>query len=156
MKKIATWKRERRMLWVESELRLGYGDAWLAGGIETHPVTSCPFLVSQPTLIQWTSVLSAVVQRAVYPANVQLINLWSRPKRGCPAKCRPVARVPTPKAPMVPESPLFPSSPLMLSPWRREGLFLFLLQMASGLTTAFIKNNKNSWMQNAVKIWQIP
>lgn len=34
--------------------------------------------------------------------------------RGGPAQRRPVARVPTPKAPLVPESPPFPSLPLPL------------------------------------------
>lgn len=84
MKEFTTWERERWMLWVESERKTGYGDAVspLAEGGETSwhqlPLSGLP--ASRLALIQWTSVLSAVVQRAVYPGNVQLINLWSWPK----------------------------------------------------------------------------
>lgn len=69
---------------MEPELRLGYtdADAQFTGGrgASCHQLPLSCLSASWLTLIQWTSVLSAVVQRAVYPANVQLINLWSWPK----------------------------------------------------------------------------
>lgn len=78
---------EKRARWIwygEIELRPGHEDAVapLAGGRDTscHKLSLSCLPASWLTLIQWTSFLSAVVQRAVYPANVQLINLCSWPK----------------------------------------------------------------------------
>lgn len=103
----------------------------VAGGREKHPATSLSGLpASWRTTIQPTSVLSAVVQRAVYPANVQLINLWSWPKiEAVQLSAGLWQGYRHQKAPLVPESPpfSFPSTRLMLSLEKRGAVFLFLL-----------------------------
>lgn len=108
---------------------------WRCHKLEAERGTSCQKLsfsclsASWLTLIQWTSVLSAVVQRAVYPANVQLINLWSWPKIEDVQLSAGLWQgywhwKPRWFQKALPTPPLLPFLPSKCVPWRREGLCL--------------------------------
>lgn len=148
MKDFTTWKREPWILWVATELRLGHEDAVapLAGGRNTscHKLSLSCLPASWLTLIQWTSVLSAVVQRAVYPANVQLINLCSWPKIEAVQLSAGLWQGYQHQRPHCFQRSLPSLSFLPLLGFgaveKRGTVFLFLLlQMANGSRTAFIK-----------------
>lgn len=127
---------------------------------ERKPVPSRPSLVSQPAhahRFQWTSGLSAVVRRAVYPANVQLINLWSRPKIAAvqlSAGLWQGYRDPGPTGSSQPSLLLSPLSSLSVE--KRGAVFLLRRAAATGerFKKRFSFKRAESKVENTLEIWR--
>lgn len=131
------------------ELGLSHGDASLAG----RETQTAPFLPpsqmtnAAPMNLSFVSSGSTCCLSCKCTTNYFVVLAEDR---GCPAQRRPVARVPTPPH-WFHNSKAFPS--LALGTRREERDCVSVPAAANGTWLKNIhKNNKNSWMQNAVNL----